>query len=66
MVYDKLFKDLKADQDSLEPLIVRGASKMERKLSVNAADQLPGGRYWDADSQTREVLRELQPSNDVM
>ena len=35
------------------------------KLSAYAADQLPGGRYWDADSQTKDVLRELQLSNDV-
>ena len=65
VVYNKLFKGLKADQDSLEPLLVRGASKMELKLSAYAADQLPGGRYWDADSRTQDVLRELQPSNDV-
>lgn len=65
VVYDKLFKELKADQDSLEPLLVRGASKMELKLSAYAADQLPGGRYWDADSRTQDILRELQPSNDV-
>lgn len=38
VVYDRLFKDLKADQDSLEPLLVRGASKMEQKLSAYAAD----------------------------
>ena len=65
VVYDKLFKDLKADQDSLEPLLVKGASKMELKLSAYAADQLPRGRYWDADSRTQDVLHEIQPSNDV-
>lgn len=65
MVYDKLLNDLKTDQDSLEPLLVREALKMELKLSAYAADQLPGGRYWDADSRTQVVLRELQPSNDV-
>ena len=38
---------------------------MKLKLSACAADELPGGRYWNADSQTKDVLRELQPSNDV-
>lgn len=50
VVYDNLFKDVKADQTSLAPLLVKGASCMELKLGTYAADQLPGGRYWDADS----------------
>ncbi len=38
---------------------------MELKLSAYAADQLPGGMYWDADSRMQDLLRELRPSNDV-
>ena len=44
---------------------MKGASKMKEKLSSYAADQLPGGCYWEPDQQVQDILRELKPSNDV-
>ena len=38
---------------------------MQEKLCSYAADQLPGGRYWNPDKQIQDVLRQLPPSNDV-
>ena len=38
---------------------------MQEKLYSYAADQLPGGRYWNPDEQIQDVLSQLQPSNDV-
>ena len=64
-VYDPLFKDLKVDARYLHSLLVKGATVMKEKLCSYAADQLPGGRYWNPDKQVKDVLCQLQPSNDV-
>ena len=64
-VYDALFKDLKVDASYLHSLLVKGATGMKEKLSSYAADQLPGGRYWNPDKQVKDVLCQLQPSNDI-
>ena len=49
----------------LTELLSKGASKMKEKLSSYAADQLPGGCYWEPEREVQDVLRELKPSNDV-
>ena len=64
-VYDKLFEDIKFDPDTLKTILVKGAVKMKEKLSSYAHDQLPGGKFWDPDTQVRGVLSQLKPSNDV-
>lgn len=38
---------------------------MKDKLCSYAADQLPGGIYWNPDKKVQDVLCQLQPSNDV-
>ena len=38
---------------------------MRKKLCSYAKDQLPGGLYWDADENVKDILRQLKPSNDV-
>lgn len=64
-VYDALFEDVKVDASCLRSLLINGATAMLEKLCSYAADQLPGGRYWNPDKQIRDVLCQLQPSNDV-
>ena len=38
---------------------------MREKLCSYATDQLPGGLYWDADNNVKDILCQLKPSNDV-
>ena len=57
VVYEKLFHDIEVDCEYLSDILARGASKMNEKLMSYAADQLPGGRYWDVDEQTKDILR---------
>ena len=64
-VYDTLFADVKVDASYLHSLLVKGATTMKEKLCSYAADQLPGGRYWNPDKQVKDVLCQLQPSNDI-
>ena len=64
-VYDALFKDLKVDASYLHSLLVKGATTMKEQLCSYAAYQLPGGRYRNPDKQVKDVLCQLQPSNDV-
>ena len=65
-VYERLFQKSETDSDSVAALLLsKGVSKMRDKLCSYAQDQLPGGRYWDADQQVKDILRELRPSNDL-
>ena len=64
-VYEKLFDSIAVDCDFLTELLIKGASKMKKKLSSYAQDQLPGGCYWEPDQQVQDILRELKPSNDI-
>jgi len=62
-VYLKLFD--KISSANLKSLLIKGASKMREKLCSYAQSQLPGGCYWDADPEVKDVLCQLKPSNDV-
>ena len=64
-VYEKLFNNIELDCEYLLAILARGASKMNEKLWSYAADQLPGGRYWEPDKQIKDILLKLKPSNDV-
>lgn len=64
-VYDVLFHNGEVEMTYLCTLIVKGATAMKEKLCSYAADQLPGGRYWDPDKETKDILCQLQPSNDI-
>lgn len=64
-VYDALFKEVEIDTSYLCTLLVKGATSMKEKLCSYAADQLPGGRYWNPEKEVKDVLCQLQPSNDV-
>ena len=64
-LYQRLFKQVEFDSDTLTSLLIKGASSMRKKLCSYAKDQLPGGLYWDADENVKDILRQLKPSNDV-
>ena len=64
-VYDALFEDVEVETTYLHTLLVKGATAMKEKLCSYAADQLPGGRYWNPDKEVKDVLCQLQPSNDI-
>ena len=38
---------------------------MKEKLSSYAQNQLPGGKYWEPDPDTKAILLSLKPSNDL-
>ena len=38
---------------------------MNAKLSSYAQNQLPGGKYWEPESDITSVLESLKPNNDV-
>lgn len=46
-------------------LLASGASKMNAKLSSYAANQLPGGKYWNPEPDVESVLKSLKPNNDL-
>ena len=49
----------------LHPLLCSGAASMNAKLSSYAQNQLPGGKYWEPESDVASVLKSLKPNNDV-
>ena len=38
---------------------------MDAKLSSYAQNQLPGGKYWEPESDIASVLESLKPNNNV-
>ncbi len=65
-VHERLFQINEDEASLLYPLLMAGAVKMKEKLCTYAANQLPGGTYWDpVDPMIRKELKALQPSNDL-
>ena len=60
-MHTKLFKECNS---TLFPLLVSGVIKMKEKLCSYAQNNLPGGIYWEPDSEIKRVLSEVKPSND--
>ena len=65
LVHKCLFSSEDWDSELLFPYISSGAAFMKTKLSAYAANQLPGGIFWDPEPRVQAVLRELRPSNDI-
>jgi len=38
---------------------------MNAKLSSYAENQLPGGKYWNPESDVLDILKSLKPNNDL-
>ena len=61
---EHLFQSL-PDDGSFYLKVAAGASSMKEKLKACAKDFLPNGLYWNVDDKTADVLKNLEPSNDL-
>ena len=64
-IYARIFQPDDWDSSLLYPLLVAGATKMNDKLIHYAKNQLPGGKYWEAEPPIQAVLKNLKPNNDI-
>ena len=64
-IEQQIFTSEESDSSLLYPLLVTGAKAMKEKLSKYAHSMLPGGKYWEPDPDTKAVLQQLRPSNDL-
>jgi E1A/CREB-binding protein len=64
-VEEVVFSSSETDEPLLYPLLHSGAASMNAKLSSYAQNQLPGGKYWEPESDIASVLESLKPNNDV-
>lgn len=53
------------EKEDLYPLLCEGAMSMKEKLCMYAGSQLPGGAYWNPDENTKKILQQLRPNNDI-
>ena len=63
-IHKRLFQSDSFD-DVLFPLLASGAAAMKKKLYSYAKNQLPGGVYWDPETEIKEILKKLPPTNDL-
>ena len=61
----RLFEKDDWDEGMLLTRLSHGCKSMADKLITYARDQLPGGRYWDPEPETKEILNKLEPNNDL-
>ena len=64
-IQEHLFQSLPASDHSFYSKVAAGSSSMKKKLCTYAMDFLPDGLYWDPDAETVEILKDLEPSNDL-
>ena len=64
-VRKRLFTCDDFDGKELYPRVAAAAKSMLDKLVTYKADQLPGGKYWNPDQTTRDILSKLKPHNDA-
>ena len=65
-VNECVFHQDDSDQTLLFPIASCGAACMETKLlSTYAKTQLPGGIYWDPSPEVSDILKDVEPSNDI-
>lgn len=64
-VRKRLFEKDEWDDSMLLTRLSHGCKSMADKLITYAKDQLPGGRYWDPEPETKEILSKLEPNNDL-
>ena len=63
-VWRRLFQEDSFD-DIVHVKLSTGATAMKIKLVMYASSQLPGGEYWDPDSQIKSVLSTIKPTNNL-
>ena len=64
-VRENLYTNDDFDEEITFPLIQSSAAEMAQKLKTYKADQLPGGRFWSPSTRVREMLMDLEPTNDA-
>ena len=65
-IQKNLFQNIEnSDSTLLFSCVAEGAILMKEKLCAYASSQLPGGLYWDPDPKTADILKRLEPSNDL-
>ena len=64
-VMKRLFEKDEWDDSLLLTRLSHGCKSMADKLITYAKDQLPDGRYWDPEPETKEILSQLEPNNDL-
>ena len=64
-ISERLFEKDEWDDSMLLTRLSHGCKSMADKLLTYARDHLPGGRYWDPEPETKEILRKLEPNNDL-
>ena len=66
-IEEVVFSSNETDGLLLHTLLRSGAAKMKAKLSSYARNQLPGGKYWEPESESDVacVLKSLKLNNDV-
>ena len=63
---EKVIFSCSVTDEPLFQLLQSGAAKMNAKLSsYYAQSQLPGGKYWEPETDVACVLKSLKPSNDI-
>ncbi len=65
IIHNYLFSESTWDATLLYPMLIVGANAMENRLRTYAQTQLPGGIYWNPDPEIQEILRKIEPSNDI-
>ena len=63
-VREKLYTNDDCDEEITFPLIQSSAAEMAQKLKTYKADH-PGGRFWSPSTRMREMLMDLEPTNDA-
>ena len=64
-IYDKLFINETEHVDIITPRVKAAADSMTSKLKDYKKDQLPGGKHWEPTDDIKDILRQLQPNNDI-
>ena len=64
-IRSRLYSHDDFDESCTFPLIKKASERMLDKLKNYKAEQLPGGKLWNPDTDTRKALAKIQPTNDL-
>ena len=64
-LYEQLFSVNDIDREFMLRKVTAAAFAMKEKLKAYKCDQLHGGKYWNPDEKTAEILASLRPNNNV-
>ena len=64
-IRSRLYSHDEFDESCTFPLIKKASERMLDKIKTYKAEQLPGGKLWNPDPDTRKALAKIQPTNDL-